>query len=205
MPRRAPTKLAMPRLAMPRRLQLPMRRRKAARSNHSGLPMPRRTGSECPYPRYRSSWGWAIPTASTRPRDTTRVSGWWTSWRVGMAVPFAWSRASRRIFFFQAEDGIRDTSVTGVQTCALPIFRHSNRPLECLMENPPPPDAVQGLQFGLEIRNIVLCPLLDDRRVEAAELRDMKQRQIGRASCRERGENTLRMLDVPTQGIQQLR
>src|SRR5437762_12540219 len=26
------------------------------------------------------------------------------------------------IFFFQAEDGIRDTSVTGVQTCALPIF-----------------------------------------------------------------------------------
>src|SRR5437879_12910571 len=26
------------------------------------------------------------------------------------------------LFFFQAEDGIRDTSVTGVQTCALPIF-----------------------------------------------------------------------------------
>src|SRR5438874_10497901 len=26
------------------------------------------------------------------------------------------------IFFFQAEDGIRDLYVTGVQTCALPIF-----------------------------------------------------------------------------------
>ena len=26
-------------------------------------------------------------------------------------------------FFFQAEDGIRGTSVTGVQTCALPILR----------------------------------------------------------------------------------
>src|SRR2546429_1692299 len=26
-------------------------------------------------------------------------------------------------FFFQAEDGIRDVAVTGVQTCALPIFR----------------------------------------------------------------------------------
>src|SRR5437764_7172721 len=26
-------------------------------------------------------------------------------------------------FFFQAEDGIRDTSVTGVQTCALPILQ----------------------------------------------------------------------------------
>src|SRR2546426_2288464 len=28
-------------------------------------------------------------------------------------------------FFFQAEDGIRDYKVTGVQTCALPIFRNS--------------------------------------------------------------------------------
>src|SRR5437762_8908080 len=28
-------------------------------------------------------------------------------------------------FFFQAEDGIRDTSVTGVQTCALPILSAS--------------------------------------------------------------------------------
>src|SRR2546422_11516918 len=26
------------------------------------------------------------------------------------------------VFFFQAEDGIRDVAVTGVQTCALPIF-----------------------------------------------------------------------------------
>src|SRR5260221_7802097 len=28
-------------------------------------------------------------------------------------------------FFFQAEDGIRDHCVTGVQTCALPIFNRS--------------------------------------------------------------------------------
>ena len=28
------------------------------------------------------------------------------------------------IFFFQAEDGIRGWSVTGVQTCALPIWNH---------------------------------------------------------------------------------
>ena len=27
----------------------------------------------------------------------------------------------KEYFFFQAEDGIRDWSVTGVQTCALPI------------------------------------------------------------------------------------
>src|ERR1019366_4493665 len=30
-------------------------------------------------------------------------------------------------FFFQAEDGIRDWSVTGVQTCALPICASSRR------------------------------------------------------------------------------
>ena len=30
-------------------------------------------------------------------------------------------------FFFQAEDGIRDTSVTGVQTCALPIYLNGKR------------------------------------------------------------------------------
>src|SRR2546430_9705292 len=30
-------------------------------------------------------------------------------------------------FFFQAEDGIRDLTVTGVQTCALPIFLGSRQ------------------------------------------------------------------------------
>src|SRR5256885_7697658 len=30
-------------------------------------------------------------------------------------------------FFFQAEDGIRDYKVTGVQTCALPISRRARR------------------------------------------------------------------------------
>src|SRR5438067_8298807 len=29
-----------------------------------------------------------------------------------------------QFFFFQAEDGIRDRNVTGVQTCALPISQH---------------------------------------------------------------------------------
>src|SRR3712207_9366013 len=38
------------------------------------------------------------------------------------------------VFFFQAEDGIRDISVTGVQTCALPI---------CFLPHEyPPPDTV---------------------------------------------------------------
>src|SRR5256886_3848125 len=33
-------------------------------------------------------------------------------------------------FFFQAEDGIRDLTVTGVQTCALPIFSIGVAPLD---------------------------------------------------------------------------
>src|SRR5436189_304204 len=36
---------------------------------------------------------------------------------------FIASMTQKLTFFFQAEDGIRDTSVTGVQTCALPISR----------------------------------------------------------------------------------
>src|SRR2546429_3727413 len=42
-----------------------------------------------------------------------------------MFYAFAWSGGeicSVFVFFFQAEDGIRDVAVTGVQTCALPIF-----------------------------------------------------------------------------------
>src|SRR2546430_13184907 len=35
-------------------------------------------------------------------------------------------------FFFQAEDGIRDLTVTGVQTCALPIWNWAgNQKLKC--------------------------------------------------------------------------
>src|SRR5256884_7436698 len=32
------------------------------------------------------------------------------------------------MFFFQAEDGIRDVAVTGVQTCALPILATAHDP-----------------------------------------------------------------------------
>src|SRR5690348_17796892 len=35
----------------------------------------------------------------------------------------SWSCYKFTIFFFQAEDGIRVGRVTGVQTCALPIYR----------------------------------------------------------------------------------
>src|SRR2546430_10292271 len=43
----------------------------------------------------------------------------------------AWSAAVFTIFFFQAEDGIRDLTVTGVQTCALPIYPAARRAAQC--------------------------------------------------------------------------
>src|SRR5438445_2530237 len=39
------------------------------------------------------------------------------------------TRCRSRILFFQAEDGIRDIGVTGVQTCALPIYWRRNKTL----------------------------------------------------------------------------
>src|SRR3989441_4297665 len=41
-------------------------------------------------------------------------------------------------FFFQAEDGIRDKLVTGVQTCALPISRQRARAPRALRLRPAP-------------------------------------------------------------------
>src|SRR5256885_10482596 len=58
--------------------------------------------------------------------------------RVGYTVDVIWRGGEAEIvtiFFFQAEDGIRDYKVTGVQTCALPIWQeagcaHHDRLLE---------------------------------------------------------------------------
>src|SRR5207248_7188203 len=40
------------------------------------------------------------------------------------------------IFFFQAEDGIRDRTVTGVQTCTLPIWTLATLPIKSRDEPP---------------------------------------------------------------------
>src|SRR5690554_321814 len=47
-----------------------------------------------------------------------------------------------KLFFFQAEDGIRDADVTGVQTCALPIS--GSPPWPPRPPHPPPPPPVPG-------------------------------------------------------------
>src|SRR6478735_366157 len=46
--------------------------------------------------------------------------------RVEGAVDDQLAPPLEQVFFFQAEDGILDYKVTGVQTCALPIFVESN-------------------------------------------------------------------------------
>src|SRR5690606_40404410 len=60
------------------------------------------------------------------------------------------------IFFFQAEDGIRDFHVTGVQTCALPIWFQS---LARTFNAP----TIATLQTGHQVdaRNSK-CPILQD-------------------------------------------
>src|SRR5699024_11930126 len=47
------------------------------------------------------------------------------------------------VFFFQAEDGIRDRNVTGVQTCALPISRQLEQ------------NSIENFQSSIQIQTIV--------------------------------------------------
>src|SRR5262249_1012686 len=51
-------------------------------------------------------------------------------------------------FFFQAEDGIRYWSVTGVQTCALPIF---NPRIKVIIKYPNWYEHFQGLGYDLDL------------------------------------------------------
>src|SRR2546430_3655910 len=88
------------------------------------------------------------------------------------------------VFFFQAEDGIRDLTVTGVQTCALPIFERVIRDIvdgrtTCLAVDTPVPS-----QFSHEILNANPYAYLDDAPLEERRARAVEK--IGRASCRER-------------------
>src|SRR5882762_4583797 len=57
----------------------------------------------------------------------------------------------RFCFFFQAKDGIRDSSVTGVQTCALPIWNRKSGPQKKLpkLRGLPPKLAHRRIPAGL--------------------------------------------------------
>src|SRR3712207_7426355 len=73
-------------------------------------------------------------------------------------------------FFFQAEDGIRDIGVTGVQTCALPISPSCVPSREAAAAPGKARPGGDGGRGGGRSRRAVVC------------------REIGRASCRERVE-----------------
>src|SRR5438034_6489792 len=84
------------------------------------------------------------------------------------------------VFFFQAEDGIRDHCVTGVQTCALPI-------LSCRQRTWP-------VARSTAIRVVALFAVRPRTRMavsrpgEGNQPRAVTKDKIGRASCRERVE-----------------
>src|SRR5438132_7047574 len=89
-------------------------------------------------------------------------------------------------FFFQAEDGIRDHCVTGVQTCALPISNQYAYTSFGLWDR-----AAQHYRRAFEIQTPT--PFIHWLRfaVVLAEIGDTEgcrklAEQIGRASCRER-------------------
>src|SRR5699024_11750172 len=94
------------------------------------------------------------------------------------------------LFFFQAEDGIRDRNVTGVQTCALPIS----------------PDVAASItgkvskkaysRFTTSRKKLTGAisgsAILKKRRIGPAPsmaAASINEREIGRASCRERVES----------------
>src|SRR2546422_6039758 len=72
-------------------------------------------------------------------------------------------------FFFQAEDGIRDVAVTGVQTCALPICLHAKlgRPLARAPDSCRLGRAIRAVRAGLAdehpAKRRLLLPLSDHR------------------------------------------
>src|SRR6266700_6068776 len=96
-------------------------------------------------------------------------------------------RLLKIFFFFQAEDGIRDFHVTGVQTCALPIFV-AQMPVvakEELLASPVPAVTSEGfgydpqrgeLWFAGETAEALLLELQARRRSLASELDERRAR-----------------------------
>src|SRR5205809_6168522 len=92
---------------------------------------------------------------------------------------------SNLFFFFQAEDGIRDVAVTGVQTCALPISTDSHRG----GRRPPQfradmPAVFQNVMVTARRRGSPPTTMGIGGALKFSLART--KNQIGRASCRER-------------------
>src|SRR2546430_4022395 len=83
-------------------------------------------------------------------------------------------------FFFQAEDGIRDLTVTGVQTCALPIL-NSVFTLGLLVGL-----SVYDTTYGTTLGNLGWEEVRFPKPVLIGDTLRAATTEIGRASCRER-------------------
>src|SRR5258708_19078219 len=91
---------------------------------------------------------------------------------------------SRFFFFFQAEDGIRDDLVTGVQTCALPIYGPQQSFRDFLVEGrgsfAGDHDGSRAGEEGGSVRQGSTVQAAFEANSDAPTM------EIGRASCRER-------------------
>src|SRR5260221_10886786 len=83
-------------------------------------------------------------------------------------------------FFFQAEDGIRDHCVTGVQTCALPIL-----PSGDVVTDPTDPSRRYGIATSTAMGGFRFL-VSSDSGMSWSPLAGHGLPEIGRASCRER-------------------
>src|SRR5262249_59687621 len=96
---------------------------------------------------------------------------------------------------FQAEDGIRDWSVTGVQTCALPISIQSGVEGRSGERRAVHEDNGRGMRTRGERRNVGKLPVIQQETAQRSAALgkgwtpNRIDGQIGRASCRERVEN----------------
>src|SRR5437868_15019307 len=97
-------------------------------------------------------------------------------------------------FFFQAEDGIRDRNVTGVQTCALPISMKHCR-FGCASPRAIEPTGVHGSRIVARSASSGMTAI----RVPRAKSPSTRTK-IGRASCRERVEIAVGRLDYQKKG-----
>src|SRR5256885_11816957 len=94
-----------------------------------------------------------------------------------------------RYVFFQAEDGIRDYTVTGVQTCALPICLIGGDVILSFDGQPiHNEDQLNALMARTPIGKVVDVEYMRDGEKKTTKLTtiSLPDNEIGRASCRER-------------------
>src|SRR5690606_40309610 len=97
----------------------------------------------------------------------------------------------RAFFFFQAEDGIRAFHVTGVQTCALPICASLMLDLLGFAEKARGARLVVTGEGELDTRSLRGTVPIGVARAAARAGAPVVAVEIGRASCRGRGERSV--------------